>query len=65
VLTSIGIPAHLAQGSVVFTIGAETTDEDIGYFNETFPEVIKRLREISPYAKGWEGMEDSSCTAKK
>jgi cysteine desulfurase len=65
VLTSIGIPAHLAQGSVVFTIGAETTDEDIDYFNETFPEVIKRLREISPYAKGWEGMEDSSCTAKK
>jgi cysteine desulfurase len=65
VLTSIGIPAHLAQGSVVFTIGAETTAEDIDYFNETFPEVIKRLREISPYAKGWEGMEDSSCTAKK
>lgn len=65
VLISIGIPSHLAQGSVVFTLGENTSDEDITYFNETFPQIIKRLREISPYAKGWEGMEDSSCTAKK
>jgi cysteine desulfurase len=65
VLISIGVPSHLAQGSVVFTLGEDTSDEDIAYFNETFPQIIKRLREISPYAKGWEGMEDSSCTAKK
>jgi cysteine desulfurase len=65
VLISIGIPAHLAQGSVVFTLGEDTTEEDINYFNETFPQIISRLREISPYAKGWEGMEGSSCTAKK
>jgi cysteine desulfurase len=65
VLISIGIPSHLAQGSVVFTLGEATSDEDIAYFNETFPQIITRLREISPYAKGWEGMEDSSCTVKK
>lgn len=65
VLISIGIPTHLAQGSVVFTLGEDTTENDINYFNETFPQIISRLREISPYAKGWEGMEDSSCTAKK
>ena len=65
VLISIGIPSHLAQGSVVFTLGEDTSDEDIAYFNETFPQIITRLREISPYAKGWEGMEDSSCTVKK
>lgn len=65
VLISIGIPAHLAQGSVVFTLGEETTEEDINYFNETFPQIISRLREISPYAKGWEGMEGSSCTVQK
>lgn len=65
VLLSIGTPVHMAQGSVVFTIGEGTTEEDIKYFNETFPRVIKRLREISPYSKGWEGMEDPSCTAKK
>lgn len=65
VLLSIGIPAHLAQGSVVFTIGKETTEEDVDYFNETYPQIIKRLREISPYNKGWEGTEDPTCTAKK
>jgi cysteine desulfurase len=65
VLISIGIPSHLAQGSVVFTLGEDTSDENIAYFNETFSQIITRLREISPYAKGWEGMEDSSCTVKK
>ncbi|MDH4028568.1 MAG: aminotransferase class V-fold PLP-dependent enzyme [Nitrospirota bacterium] len=65
VLLAIGTPVHMAQGSVVFTLGEGTTDEDINYFNETFSQVITRLREISPYAKGWEGMEDQACTAKK
>ena len=65
VLISIGIPVHQAQGSVVFTLGEGTTTEDLNYFNETFPQIISRLREISPYAQGWEGTEDSSCTATK
>jgi cysteine desulfurase len=57
VLLSLGIPSHLAQGSVVFTLGQETTEEDINYLLETFPQIIGKLREISPYAKGWEGVE--------
>jgi cysteine desulfurase len=65
VLLSIGTPVHMAQGSVVFTIGEGTTEEDKTYFNETFPKVITRLREISPYSKGWGETEDPSCTAKK
>ncbi len=65
VLISIGVPVHKAQGSVVFTLGEGTTEEDINYFNETFPQTIARLREISPYDKGWEGTEDQTCTAKK
>jgi cysteine desulfurase len=65
VLISIGVPVHLAQGSVVFTLGKDTSNEEIDYFNETFPQVVSRLREISPYAKGWEGTEDQTCTAKK
>jgi cysteine desulfurase len=65
VLASVGVPDHLAQGSVVFTVGQETTDDDISYFTRTFAEVIGKLREMSPFAKGWEGLEDSECTAKK
>ncbi len=65
VLLSIGTPVHLAQGSVVFTLGEGTTEEDIDYFNEAFPQVINRLREISPYSKGWGKTEDPTCTTKK
>ncbi|GBE38166.1 cysteine desulfurase [bacterium BMS3Bbin08] len=65
VLLSIGTPAHLAQGSVVFTPGEGTTEEEVNNLNEVFPQVITRLREISPYSKGWGGKEDKACTPKK
>jgi cysteine desulfurase len=59
VLLSMGVSASLAQGSVVFTMGGESTDEDVDYAIEEFPQVITRLREISPYAGGWGGQEES------
>ncbi len=65
VLLSIGTPVNLAQGSVVFTIGEKTTEQNIDYINEIFPKTIKQLRDISPYSKGWGNMEDPTCTAKK
>ncbi len=51
VLTSIGIPSHMAHGSVVFTIGMETTENDIDYFIEKFEPIIMKLREMSPIAE--------------
>lgn len=54
VLLSMGIPSSLAQGSIVFTLGKDNTQEDIDYFIAEFQPVISRLREISPFAKGWE-----------
>ncbi|MBI5050246.1 MAG: cysteine desulfurase, partial [Nitrospirae bacterium] len=65
VLLSLGIPAQLAQGSVVFTLGEGTREQEIDYLIDTFPQIVARLREISPYAKGWEGTEGQTCTAKK
>jgi len=65
VLLSTGIPTHLAQGSVVFTVGEKTSEQDINYCNEVFPQVIEQLRKISPYSKGWGDLEDPTCTAKK
>ncbi len=66
VLLSMGISASLAQGSIVFTLGKDNTDEDIEYMLTEFPQVIKRLREISPYAKGW-GIkgEGGECTVQR
>jgi len=48
VLLAMGIPPVLAQGSIIFTLGIENTDEDIDYLLEVFPPIVKRLREISP-----------------
>jgi len=53
VLLSMGVSSNLAQGSIVFSLGKGSTEEDIDYLLAEFPQVIKRLREMSPYAKGW------------
>lgn len=66
VLLSMGIPTSLAQGSIVFTLGAGTTSDDVDYLLREFPAVIQRLREISPYAQGWgEREEGGECTVTK
>jgi cysteine desulfurase len=61
ILLSMGIPAQLAQGSVVFSLGKDNTEEEIDYFINEFPQIIKRLREISPYQKGWEEAGSPAC----
>lgn len=61
ILLSMGIPAQLAQGSVVFSLGKDNTEEEIDYFINEFPQIIKRLREISPYQKGWQEAGSPAC----
>ncbi len=67
VLLSMGISSSLAQGSIVFTLGMGNTGEDVDYVVNEFPAVIKRLREISPYAQGWGDREEGGqeCTVKE
>jgi cysteine desulfurase len=63
VLLSMGISSSLAQGSIVFTLGEGNTSGDVDYLLNEFPAVIKRLREISPYAQGWGDREEGGeCT---
>jgi cysteine desulfurase len=50
VLTAIGRPADIARSSLRVTLGRETTDEDIDYFFETLPSVVKRLRELPSFS---------------
>ncbi len=54
VLLSLGTPTALAQGSIVFTLGDDNNDEQVDYLLREFPAVIGRLREMSPFAKGWQ-----------
>lgn len=51
VLTAIGIEPGLANGSLVLTLGRESTVEDVDYFAEVFPPIVERLRQMSPLYK--------------
>lgn len=48
VLLAIGLPAEVAHGSLRFTLSDETTDEDISYLLEKVPEVVEKVRGMSP-----------------
>jgi cysteine desulfurase len=48
VLEAIGLDIRLAQGSLVFTMGKDTTPEDIDYTLEVLPGLVQKLRSISP-----------------
>lgn len=53
VIMATGIDAALAQGTVLFSLGAENTEEDVKDILEKLPPVIERLRQMSPlYTKG-------------
>jgi cysteine desulfurase len=53
VLLAIGLEPKQAHGSLRLSLGKYTTKEEIGYVLETIPNAVKRLREISPFKKGW------------
>jgi cysteine desulfurase len=48
VLTAMGVPPDLAQGSILFSMGRETTSQDVDYVLEQFPPIVERLRQMSP-----------------
>mgnify|MGYP000014396662 FL=1 len=48
VLLAMGIPHEIAHGSLRMTLGRDNTKEDIEYVLDTLPEIVKRLRAMSP-----------------
>lgn len=48
VILAIGMPYEVAHGSIRFSLGHETTEEDIDYVLETLPPIVEKLRSISP-----------------
>jgi cysteine desulfurase len=52
VLIAMGLSHEIAQGSLLFTIGLQTVEEDIDYVVGKLPPIVDRLRQMSPlYAK--------------
>ncbi len=52
VLLAIGMSAENAHGSLRFSLGKSTTDEDIDYVKEKLPPIIEKLRAMSPLYHG-------------
>jgi cysteine desulfurase len=52
VLTAMGGPVELARGSVRFSLGRDNTDADIDRVLEAFPQIVGRLRAVSPLWTG-------------
>jgi len=52
VLIAMGIPHEIAQGSLLFSFGLDSTGEDVDYVLEAMPPIVDRLRQMSPlYSK--------------
>ena len=47
VLMAIGVEAELAHGSIRFSLGSPTVEDDVDYIIETMPPIIERLRAMS------------------
>ena len=48
VMTAMGLSGEEARASIRFSLGKQTTEEDIDFVLERVPETVARLRELSP-----------------
>lgn len=48
VILALGVPYEVAHGSLRFTLGRSTTKEDLDYVLAELPELVEKLRRMSP-----------------
>ncbi len=53
VLLAIGLKPQEAHGSLRLSLGKYSTEEGVDYALQVVPKAVNRLREISPFKKGW------------
>lgn len=51
VLLALGLPHEIAHGSLRLTLSKENTKQDIEYILNILPDIVKRLRDMSPLIK--------------
>lgn len=52
VLQGIGVPPHIANSSLVFSMGMDNTEEDIDRVLDVLPKIVERLRSMSAIYPG-------------
>lgn len=62
VLLAIGVPHEVAHGSIRFSVGEDTTEEEVDYVLETMPKIISKLRDMSPMYEAFEDGKLESFT---
>lgn len=66
VLMSMGLSHQTAHGSLRLTLGKGTTEQEIDYCLKVIPEVVERLRRMSPLGKNMmTERSECPCTQKK
>jgi cysteine desulfurase len=66
VLTAMGLTPEIAQGSIRFSLGRNNTEEDVEYVLDVLPEIVNRLRSMSPlYLKKVKGSALCETKTKK
>lgn len=65
VLLAMGICHEIAHGSLRLSLGRSITRADIDYVLEILPEIVNKLRAMSPLYQSTERKECASCTLKK
>lgn len=48
VIMATGVDAALAQGTVLFSLGIDNSEDDVKYVLEKLPPIVERLRQMSP-----------------
>ncbi len=48
VLLAMGLPHEIAHGSLRLTLSEFTTEEEIDYVLDLLPQIVQRLRDMSP-----------------
>ncbi len=51
VMLAMGIDAGTAQGSLLFTLGKDNTEQDVDEVVRVLPPVVQKLRDMSPLYK--------------
>ena len=57
VLLAIGLPPEIAHGSLRLTLGKDNTEEEVDYVIDILPQIIEKLRTLSPFKGSWEGLK--------